>query len=156
MLDPKLLSLGYAVTTSTLNTFQSACNAMLSAEVTMMVKQHFIETYGDPVFTIGDGGSGGSIQQLQIAQNYPGLLDGLSPELPFPDAISISGGVSDCTLLDHYYQGAAARRSPRPSAPPSTVTPPTRPATSGRPASARRSGPTAAARPCRTTRCSTR
>ncbi len=111
-LDPKLLSLGYAVTTSTLNTFQSACNAVLSAEVTLMVKQHFIDTYGNPVFTIGDGGSGGSIQQLQIAQDYPGLLDGLSPELPFPDAISISAGVSDCTLLNTYYQGAGAALSP--------------------------------------------
>jgi hypothetical protein len=106
VLDPKLLAKGYAVTTSTLNTFQSACNAVLSAEVTMMVKQHFIQTFGLPAFTIGDGGSGGSIQQLQIAQNYPGLLDGLSPELPFPDSISISGGVSDCTLLDTYYAGA--------------------------------------------------
>ncbi len=108
VLDAKLLAKGYAVATSTLDTFQSACNAVLSAEVTMMVKQHFIETYGPPDFTIGDGGSGGSIQQLQIAQNYPGLLDGLSPELPFPDAISISAGVSDCTLLNTYYQGAGS------------------------------------------------
>ena len=108
VLDPKLLAKGYAVTTSTLNTFQSACNTVLSAEVTMMIKQHFIETFGLPTFTIGDGGSGGSIQQLQIAQNYPGLLDGLSPELPFPDSISISGGVSDCTLLDTYYAGAGS------------------------------------------------
>ncbi len=111
-IDPKLLSLGYAVTTSTLNTFQTACNAMLSAEVTTMVKQHFIDTYGDPVFTIGDGGSGGSIQQLQIAQNYPGLLDALSAELPFPDAISISGGVSDCTLLNRYYQAGGSGLTP--------------------------------------------
>jgi Tannase-like family of unknown function (DUF6351) len=108
VLDPKLLAKGYAVTTSTLNTFQSACNTVLSAEVAMMIKQHFIQTFGLPTFTIGDGGSGGSIQQLQIAQNYPGLLDGLSPELPFPDSISISGGVSDCTLLDTYYAGAGS------------------------------------------------
>jgi len=112
VLDPKLLAKGYALATSTLNTFQSACNAVLSAEVTMMVKQHFVETFGLPDFTIGDGGSGGSIQQLQIAQNYPGLLDGLSPELPFPDAISISGGVSDCTLLDTYYQKGGASLTP--------------------------------------------
>jgi hypothetical protein len=107
-LDPKLIAKGYATVTSTLNTFQTACNAVLSAEVTMMVKQHFIETYGLPALTIGDGGSGGSIQQLQVAQNYPGLLDGLSPELPFPDAISIAAGVSDCTLLDTYYAGAGS------------------------------------------------
>jgi hypothetical protein len=110
--DPHLLAKGYAVVTSTLNTFQSACNAVLSAEVTMMVKQHVIELIGDPVFTIGDGGSGGSIQQLQIAQDYPGLLDGLSPELPFPDAISIAAGVSDCTLLDTYYQGGGKSLTP--------------------------------------------
>ena len=48
VLDPKLLLKGYAVTTSTLNTFQSACNTVLSAEVTMMVKQHFIQTFGLP------------------------------------------------------------------------------------------------------------
>ncbi len=106
VLDATLLSVGYALATSSLNTFQSACNSTLSAEVTMMVKQHFIDSYGNPAYTIGDGGSGGSIQQLQIAQNYPGLLDGLSPELPFPDSISISGGVSDCELLGKYYAAA--------------------------------------------------
>lgn len=103
VLDPTLLAKGYALATSSINTFQTACNSTISAEVTMMTKQHFIDTYGEPAYTIGDGGSGGSIQQLQIAQNYPGLLDGLSPELPFPDSISISGGVSDCQLLDKYY-----------------------------------------------------
>ena len=38
-----------------------------------------------------------------IAQNYPGILDALSPVIPFPDAISIAPGVSDCGLLAHYY-----------------------------------------------------
>jgi hypothetical protein len=108
VLDATLLAKGYALATSSLNTFQTACNATLSAEATMMVKQHFIDEYGDPMYTIGDGGSGGAIQQLQIAQNYPGLLDALSPELPFPDSISISGGVSDCELLNQYYAGGGA------------------------------------------------
>jgi hypothetical protein len=107
-LDPALLAKGYAVATSTLNTFQTACNAVLSAETAMMVKEHFIKTRGVPELTIGDGGSGGAIQQLVIAQNYPGLLDGIAPSLPFPDAISISGGVTDCGLLNHYYRGAGA------------------------------------------------
>jgi len=107
-LDADLLRKGYAVTTSTLNTFQTACNATLSAETAMMVKEHIIETLGVPDLTIGDGGSGGAIQQLLIAQNYPGLLDGIAPSLPFPDAISISGGVTDCGLLNNYYRGAGA------------------------------------------------
>lgn len=106
--DADLLAKGYAVATSTLNTFQTACNATLSAETAMMVKEHVIESIGVPDFTIGDGGSGGAIQQLLIAQNYPGLLDGIAPSLPFPDAISISAGVTDCGLLDAYYRGAGA------------------------------------------------
>ncbi|HEY5153554.1 MAG TPA: DUF6351 family protein [Acidimicrobiales bacterium] len=107
-LDGALLGRGYAVVTSTLNTFQTSCNATVSAETAMMVKEHIIETVGVPDLTIGDGGSGGAIQQLLIAQNYPGLLDGIAPSLPFPDAISISGGVTDCGLLNHYYRGAGA------------------------------------------------
>ena len=86
--DPALLQKGYAVVTSTLNTYQSVCNEVLSAEVALMTKEHFIEKYGVPDFTIGEGGSGGAIQQIQIAQNYPGILDAIAPAVPFPDAIS--------------------------------------------------------------------
>jgi hypothetical protein len=99
------LELGYAVATATFNTFQVQCNDVLSAETTMMVKERFIEEYGVPKFTIGEGASGGAIQQHLIIQNYPGLLDGSVAILPFPDAISISAGVSDCGLLNHYYGG---------------------------------------------------
>jgi hypothetical protein len=108
--DTELLRHGYAVATNTLDTFQTACNATLSAEAMMMTREHFVERYGVPEFTIGDGGSGGAIQQLLIAHSYPGLLDALSPSVPFPDAISISGGVTDCGLLLAYYaseRGAA-------------------------------------------------
>jgi hypothetical protein len=102
-----LLAAGYAVTTATFNTFQVQCNDVLSAETTMMVKEHFTETYGRPEFTIGDGGSGGAIQQLLIVQDYPGLLDAIAPTIPFPDAISISPGVSDCGLLDAFFTSPA-------------------------------------------------
>jgi hypothetical protein len=102
-LDPDLLSHGYALATNTLDTFQTACNDVLSAEAAMMTREHFVEHYGVPRFTIGDGGSGGAIQQLLMADNYPGVLDALSPEVPFPDAISIAAGVTDCGLFVHYY-----------------------------------------------------
>ena len=42
-----------------------------------------------------------------IAQNYPGILDALSPVIPFPDAISVAPGVSDCGLLAHFYESPA-------------------------------------------------
>jgi hypothetical protein len=101
--DPDLLARGYALATNSLDTFQTACNDVLSAEAEMMTRQHFIESYGLPRFTIGDGGSGGAIQQMLTAYNYPGLLDAVSAALPFPDAVSIAGGVTDCGLLVRYY-----------------------------------------------------
>lgn len=100
--ESEVLEAGYLVATATFNTFQVACNDVLSAETTMRVKEYISETYGVPVLTIGSGGSGGAIQQLLIAQNYPGLLDAIGPMLPFPDAVTISGGVVDCALLGRY------------------------------------------------------
>ena len=102
-LDPELLADGYAVITSTLTTFQTACNDVVSAETVMVAKEHFSEAYGLPRFTIGAGGSGGAIQQVLIAQNYPGLLDAVAPVIPFPDALTIAGGVADCGLLGRWF-----------------------------------------------------
>ncbi len=107
--DADLLSRGYALATNTLDTFQTICNPMVSAEAALMTRERFVESYGVPEFTIGDGGSGGAIQQLLIAQNQPGLLDALSPAAPFPDALSISPGVSDCRLLVDYYGTPSGR-----------------------------------------------
>jgi len=105
-LDPALLAEGYAVVVSTLTTFETACNDVVAAETVMVAKEHFSEAYGLPQFTIGLGGSGGAIQQLLIAQNYPGLLDAIAPAIPFPDAVSISGGVTDCGLLGRWFDGS--------------------------------------------------
>ena len=73
----------------------------------MMVKEHFIENYGVPVHTIGTGDSGGSMQQHLIAQNYPGLLDGITPGASYPDTISLIGSVTDCTLLDRAFNSSS-------------------------------------------------
>ena len=105
--NTELLAAGYAVVSSTLNTFQTTCNDVLSAETVMMVKEHFIETVGVPRWTIGQGGSGGAIQQHLIAQNYPGLLDALNPLVSFPDAVTIAPGVIDCALLEEFWAGEA-------------------------------------------------
>ena len=116
-----LLRAGYVTATSTFNTFQVLCNDVISAESASMVKEHVVETYGEPVHTIGEGGSGGAIQQILIAQDYPGLLDAIAPTVPFPDALSISGGVYDCALLTNYYATPAG----------STLTPEQRAAVNG-------------------------
>lgn len=103
-LDTGLLADGYALVTNTLDTFQTSCNATLSAEAALMTRERFVEGYGVPELTLGAGGSGGAIQQLLIAQNQPGLLDGLAASAPFPDAVSIAQGVTDCGLLLSFYE----------------------------------------------------
>ena len=102
LFDPGL-SRGFAHIVSTQNVFQQHCNDNLSGEAVMMIKEHFIKRYGLPAWTMGFGGSGGSIQQLLIAQNFPGLLDGLLPSLTFPDSASIGPGVNDCRLLNNFF-----------------------------------------------------
>ena len=99
VLRDALLSKGYAVASSTLNVNrQGGCNDVLSAETTMMVKEHFSETFGPPIHTIGNGGSGGAIQQLLIAGAYPGILDGILLTATFPDAVSYFIDTSECRL----------------------------------------------------------
>ncbi len=101
------LAAGYAFATSTFNTLQVHCNDTLSAETVLMVKEYFTERYGVPEMTIGQGGSGGAIQQHLIGQNYPGLLDALGTTVPFPDVVTTSLGVLDCSLLVAFYASEA-------------------------------------------------
>jgi hypothetical protein len=96
-----MLSRGFAVASSSLNVLGNNCNFVTSAETLMMVKEHFIETFGPPLYTMGFGCSGGSIQQHLIGDNYPGLLDGLTPSCSFPD---VAGATTfDARLLYDYY-----------------------------------------------------
>ncbi len=106
-LTDDFLSKGYAVAVSSLNVFGNNCNDVISSETMMMVKEHFIEQFGVPSHTIGIGGSGGAIQQYMMAQNYPGLLDGLLPSVSFPDN-AIYESVIDCSLLAHAFDSTKA------------------------------------------------
>src|SRR5262249_51321292 len=103
--DP--LSLGFAVAFGTRNTLGTGCDDVVSAETLMMIKERFIEQYGVPKFTIGSGGSGGSIQQHLIAHNYPGLLDALTPGISYPDIVTVIPDVLDCGLLHNYFTNVA-------------------------------------------------
>ncbi len=106
VLTDQFLSLGYAVASSTLNVLDNNCSTIISAEAAMMVKEHFIDTYGPVQFTIGWGGSGGAIQQYEIADSYPGILDGIIPSISFPDPLTTAGPVTDCRLLDSFFAGS--------------------------------------------------
>jgi hypothetical protein len=91
---------GFAVAGSSLNVFGTYANDVVSAETLMMVKEHFIEEFGVPKWTIGSGRSGGSMQQHMIANNYPGLLDAIDPTASFADTLTFQMQMQDCELID--------------------------------------------------------
>jgi hypothetical protein len=103
VLNDLFLAQGYAVASSTLNVLNNNCSTIISAEAAMMVKEHFVEVYGPVAHTIGWGGSGGAIQQYDIADQYPGILDGIVPGVSFPDPFSTTGPVTDCRLFDNFF-----------------------------------------------------
>jgi hypothetical protein len=80
-------------------------NRILVAETTMMMKEYISRTYGMPKYMVGNGCSGGSIQQNTVASTFPGLLDGIQPSCDFPDSISTGMEVIDCVLLVNFYAG---------------------------------------------------
>jgi len=99
-----LLDMGYAVASSTLNVFGQNCNDLLASETHIMVKERFIEHYGEPVYTIATGASGGSYQSHQTADNYPGVFDGIIVSSSFPDVTSATiFTVADARLLNYYF-----------------------------------------------------
>ena len=106
VLNPLFLSQGYAVASSSLNVARNNSNDVTSAETAMMVKEHFIEQFGQPRHTIGWGSSGGAMQQHHITLNYPGILDGIIPAAASPDTVTRVGWVSDCALLERYFETA--------------------------------------------------
>jgi len=69
----------------------------------MMSKEHFIETFGVPVYTVSYGCSGGSYGSSQLADALPGLFDGIMISCTFPDPLAIAFSGSDGHLLTHYF-----------------------------------------------------
>ena len=104
-----MLSRGYAVASSTLNVGSNNSNDVISAETTMMVKERFVESFGPVAYTLGWGSSGGAMQQHHIAQNYPGLLDGIIPASASPDSITRIGFVTDCSLMNRVFETSTTK-----------------------------------------------
>ena len=78
-------------------------NRVLVAETVMMMKEHIIDTYGEIKYVVGNGCSGGSIQQNTVSSIFPGLLDGIQPSCTYPDSITTGMEVGDCVLLVNLY-----------------------------------------------------
>lgn len=102
-LNHDALSRGYAVMTSSGNRTNTHYNLVLGGETALMVKEHFIETHGLPLYTVGIGGSGGAIQQYIYGQNHGSrVIDAAIPQYSYPDMVTQTIHVSDCELLEYY------------------------------------------------------
>jgi hypothetical protein len=101
------LSRGFMVANNSLNTHGQNENMVVSAEATMMLKEHIAKTYGSIRYTIGSGCSGGSIEQYVMSADYPGLIDGLMPNCSYQDSWTTGNEVGDCHLLVHFFNGTA-------------------------------------------------
>src|SRR3954454_20844535 len=97
------LGAGFVVATASLNIYANNCNDVVSAEAMMMTKELVVERYGPVKYTMGNGGSAASMQQHLLAQNYPGLLDGLTTSQVFEDHFTQVQGSLDCRVLMHYF-----------------------------------------------------
>jgi len=104
VLNRGLLEMGYAVTSASLNVYGQNCNDLLASETHIMVKERFVESYGEPIYTIATGSSGGSYQSHQTADNYPGVFDGIIVSSSFPDVTSATiFTLADARLLSFYF-----------------------------------------------------
>jgi len=101
--DDAALSRGFMVVDNSLTDSLYNSNRVLNAETLMMMKEHIVDSYGEIAFTMGNGCSGGSIQQNTAASIYPGLLDGIQPSCDYPDSITTGLEVTDCVLLVNFY-----------------------------------------------------
>src|SRR6266480_753791 len=86
--DDAALSRGFMVVDNSLTDSLYNSNRVLNAETLMMMKEHIVDTYGEIKYTVGNGCSGGSIQQNTAASIFPGLLDGIQPSCDYPDSIT--------------------------------------------------------------------
>ena len=103
--DGAALSRGFMVVDNSLTDSLYNSNRILVAETLMMMKEHIVDSYGEVKYTLGNGCSGGSIQQNTVASTFPGLLDGIQPSCDFPDSITTGLEVADCVLLVNFYAG---------------------------------------------------
>ena len=99
------------VMSTALNNSYHDCNLVLQAESLVIAKEHIVDEYGPINFAVGNGCSGGSLSQNQVANAYPGIYQGLITSCTFPDAYSTNMDVVDCDLLLRYQNSPGVANS---------------------------------------------
>ncbi len=102
--DQKVLGGGFIVMSTALDNAGHNCNLLTEAESIEMTKEHVIDGYGEIRWTIGSGCSGGSLVQQQVANAYPGIYQGITPQCSFTDAWSSAMEYEDYYMLLNYFK----------------------------------------------------
>jgi hypothetical protein len=105
--DDSALSRGFMTVDNSLDDSLYNSNRILNIETVMMMKEYITKNYGEILYTMGNGCSGGSIGQNTAASTYPGLLDGIQVQCDFSDAITTGIEVQDCVQLVNFYVSPA-------------------------------------------------
>jgi hypothetical protein len=98
------LSRGFAVMSTALDNAGHNCNIVTQAESLVMAKERLVERFGPIRYTIARGCSGGSLTQQQVANAYPGIYQGLTPQCSFPDSWSTGQQLSAYHLTRLYFE----------------------------------------------------
>jgi hypothetical protein len=104
VMNTPALGAGFVVASHALDNAGHNCNILTQAESLEMTKERVIDHYGTLRYTIGSGCSGGSLVQQQVANAYPGLYQGISPQCSFTDAWSSAQQYVDYLMLLKYMQ----------------------------------------------------
>jgi hypothetical protein len=107
VLEDDALSRGFAVLSTALDNAGHNCNIVTQAESLVMAKERLVERYGRLRYTIARGCSGGSLTQQQVANAYPGIYQGLTPQCSFPDGWSTGQQLSAYHLTRLYFENPA-------------------------------------------------
>ncbi len=102
--DTELLGAGFLLMSNALDNAGHNCNLVTQAESLVMTKQWVIDHYGEVKWTIGSGCSGGSLVQQQVANAYPGIYQGITPQCSFTDAWSSAMEYVDYDILLRYFK----------------------------------------------------
>ena len=107
VLYEEALAQGFAVASHALDNAGHNCNLVTQAESLILTKEMVVERFGPLRYTIGSGCSGGSLVQQQVANAYPGVYQGITPQCSFTDAWSSAQQYVDYVGLREYLENPA-------------------------------------------------
>ncbi|MBY8823389.1 DUF6351 family protein [Sphingomonas colocasiae] len=94
---------GFMIARTTLAQSATNSDSVRGAESLIMLKDHVTRAYGPIRYTLSSGTSGGSIMQQMVANQYPGLIQGIMPLSSIHGSWYLPGQLIEAKLLDRYF-----------------------------------------------------